>query len=61
MPSFRERRGATRASPCHAWRASWDAAVTELWELAGGRSDLLAEVAGVAEGFHRAGPGSGPL
>jgi hypothetical protein len=35
----------------------WDAAVAELRELAGGRGDLLAEVAGIAEGAHRGEPG----
>jgi len=35
----------------------WDAAVAELRELAGGRADLLARLAGLAEGFGRDEPG----
>ena len=38
----------------------WDAAAAVLRELAGGHGDLLAEVAGVAEGSTGASLGSGP-
>ena len=36
--------------------AGWDAAVDELRELAAGRADLLARLAGLAEGFGRGQP-----
>jgi hypothetical protein len=36
--------------------AGWDAAVAELRELAAGRADLLARLAGLAEGFGRGQP-----
>ena len=36
--------------------AGWDAAVTELRELAAGRADLLARLAGLSEGFGRGQP-----
>ena len=36
--------------------AGWDAAVMELRELAAGRADLLARLAGLSEGFGRGQP-----